>query len=188
MTTTERDNTPSSIGVGLGIVGAIAIGISVFLPLDEPGAFTRVASNTLIQHGGWALLIVALGVALGVGRASNGRKYANSALIFTLIGVAILIGIASDKSLRTLYPLNSEGQPVASGEGIVVSLGSAVYVAGVGLALALVGSWMVRQSPSRETEVAPQTLKQCPDCAETIQAAAKVCKHCGKRLGTAESA
>ncbi len=177
--------------MGLGIVGAIVVGVSVFLPLDEPGTFARVSNNTLIQHGGWSLLIVALGVAVGVGRASQGRKHANSALVFTIIGVVILIGIASDKSLRTLYPLNSEGEPNASAEGTVASLGSAVYVAGVGLALALAGSWMVRQlavAPSgQESSVAAPATKDCPDCAESVHAAANVCKHCGYRFDSADT-
>jgi hypothetical protein len=191
MATVERDKAPSSLGVWLGIVGAIAIGVSVFLPLDEPGAFARVSNNTLIQHGGWSLLIIALGVALGVGRASQGRKHANRALFFTIIGVVILIGIASDKSLRTLYPLNSEGQPNASAEGTVASLGAAVYVAGVGLALALAGSWMARQPavvPSRqESNADALATKVCPDCAESVLADARVCKHCGFRFDSADT-
>jgi hypothetical protein len=32
---------------------------------------------------------------------------------------------------------------------------------------------------------APEATRRCPDCAETIKAAARVCKHCGLRLDAA---
>ncbi|GJO59108.1 hypothetical protein NJB1604_52980 [Mycobacterium marinum] len=34
--------------------------------------------------------------------------------------------------------------------------------------------------------VAKAPTRQCPDCAETILAAAKVCKHCGSRFAPSE--
>ncbi len=55
--------------------------ISTFLPLVEPiGAFHRVQGNTLIQHGGWMLVAVALGIAASGYRASQGRWTARWAL------------------------------------------------------------------------------------------------------------
>lgn len=44
------------------IVGAFAMALSTFLPLDQPtGVFRMVEDNTLIQHGGWMLIALALG-------------------------------------------------------------------------------------------------------------------------------
>ena len=127
------------------------------------------------------------------------------AIVVVLIDIAYLIYIASDKSLRTLVPVNAEGQPLeGGGEGPVVSLGSAVYVAGVGLALALIGLMITRQSvasPTRspiapaEQPIAPTAVqpeprptKVCPDCAESVLADARVCKHCGFRFNGASHA
>jgi LSD1 subclass zinc finger protein len=38
--------------------------------------------------------------------------------------------------------------------------------------------------PSTAAQSAPAATKKCPDCAETILADAKVCKHCGFRFPT----
>jgi hypothetical protein len=50
--------------LGLVIVGAVAMAIATFLPLNEAvGVFSMIRSNTLIQSGGWTL--IALAVTLG---------------------------------------------------------------------------------------------------------------------------
>src|SRR5271166_2404068 len=36
--------------------------------------------------------------------------------------------------------------------------------------------------PPAPTEVATNATRKCPDCAETVLADAKVCKHCGYRF------
>jgi hypothetical protein len=52
------------LALGLVIVGAAAMALAAFLPLDEPnGVFGMVAHNTLIQHGGWTLIALAIGIA-----------------------------------------------------------------------------------------------------------------------------
>jgi hypothetical protein len=52
--------------------------IAAFLPLDEPtGAFRMVQANTLIQHGGWILIALALGIAESgyrVNRSGTARR------------------------------------------------------------------------------------------------------------------
>jgi hypothetical protein len=52
-------NRPGNpLGLGLLIVGAGAMAIAAFLVLDEPtGLFRRVEHNTLIQQGGWVLIV-----------------------------------------------------------------------------------------------------------------------------------
>jgi ribosomal protein L37AE/L43A len=55
------------------------------------------------------------------------------------------------------------------------------------------GGWVIRRSSPRlddlESEDLPkdETTKRCPDCAETVLAAAKVCKHCGYRFAPAST-
>jgi hypothetical protein len=172
-------------GVALACVGGLAMAIAAFLPLDESGQFARVQENSLIHHGGWAFLALGAAIAIGAYRQYSAGRMAWNVVVLGVIALVVAILIGNDKSLRTLYPLNSSGEPDSSQAGTVVPLGLAVYVAGAGAAAAILGGWIMRQSPSGEAHAVPQTLKQCPDCAETIQAAANVCKHCGKRFDTA---
>ena len=96
---------------------------------------------------------------------------------------------AVDKGTRTLYPVGANGTPDASQPGVVVPLGIAIYVAGAGVAVAITGALMLRQTKEslardavdRDASVQAKA-KKCPDCAETILADAKVCKHCGYRF------
>lgn len=53
------------IGLILVISGAVILGIAEFLPYFEPPGIIRfVKDNTLIQQGGWILLILAIGIAI----------------------------------------------------------------------------------------------------------------------------
>jgi ribosomal protein L32 len=74
-----------------------------------------------------------------------------------------------------------------------MDFGIAIYVAGAGVAVALVGSLILLRSAKQS---APDLLvaaraqaatKKCPDCAETVLAEARVCKHCGYRFAPAAS-
>jgi DNA-directed RNA polymerase subunit RPC12/RpoP len=60
-------------------------------------------------------------------------------------------------------------------------IGIGVYVAGAGGLITALGGIVMRQSPLADTLEGEPTIR-CPDCAETILAAAHVCKHCGHRL------
>jgi hypothetical protein len=164
------------------------------LPLDEPtGVFRLVTSNTLIQHGGWTLIAAAVGVAASGFWVSqrNSDAWVLPVVLCVLAGIGIVIW-ATDKGLRTLYPVGADGAIDTSKPGVVASLGIALYVAGAGVAVALVGSLMLRQSGQAGgaealdggTSAGGQT-KKCPDCAEAILADAKVCKHCGYRFALA---
>jgi ribosomal protein L37AE/L43A len=185
------------------IVGAFAMAISTFLPLDQPtGVFRMVEDNTLIQHGGWMLIALALGAAVWGYRVSQGRSTARWApIIFCIIAAAYIVFIGSDKSVRTLYPVGPDGNPITTQPGIVANLGIAIYVAGAGVAAALMGSVMLLQSAKQALDASDEDLvdwwasqngqaqtKKCPDCAETILFDAKVCKHCGYRFDGGASA
>lgn len=181
------------LGLGLAIVGAFAMVISAFLPLDEPiGLFHRVQDNTLIQHGGWVLIALALGIAVGGVRANQrgGNAWVTSLVSSVLAALQVFMW-ATDDDLRTLYRVGPNGAPDTSQPGMVASPGIALYVAGVGVAAALIGSLMLRrtaQSPAAEADRAPAQpqTKKCPDCAETILVDAKVCKHCGFRFAAGD--
>lgn len=49
-----------------------------------------------------------------------------------------------------------------------------------GVAALMVGIWLATRKPRVRVAAAP-TTKRCPDCAETVLAEAKVCRHCGFR-------
>jgi hypothetical protein len=102
---------------------------------------------------------------------------------------------ANDKDVRTLYPVGPDGNPITTQPGMVANLGIAIYVAGAGVAAAFIGSVMLLRSAKRELDASDDdlvdrwasqsrqaTTKKCPDCAETVLADARVCKHCGYRF------
>ena len=120
------------LGLGLVIVGAFAMAIAAFLPLDEPtGVFRVVRENTLIQHGGWMLIALAVGIAATGFAASRGKGnvWVVPVVLCVLAGILIVIW-AADTDLRTLYPVGPDGSPMTSQPGTVASLGIAIYVAG----------------------------------------------------------
>jgi hypothetical protein len=175
----EETVTASTGSIALAALGGIVVAVSVFLPLDESDSpFGRVAENSLIQHGGWWLLIIGAVIAL----AAVATRQAGAVILLSLVAGAAALHFGSDKSLRTLYPIvNGEAQ--SNGNGTVVPLGKAVYVAGAGALLAFVGGLAMLSSRKVVTPEPVEETKRCPECAETILAAARVCKHCGYRLG-----
>ena len=179
----NRAVSDNPLGLGLVIVGAVTMAISVLLPLDEPtGAFRMVEENTLIQHGGWMLIALALGIA-----ASGYRVKPGQAVVLCGIAAGLIVFDANDKGIRTLYPIGPDGNPITTQPGMVANLGIAIYVAGAGVAVALIGSVILgakQRVPdaSGTPGLATAATKKCPDCAETVLANARVCKHCGYRF------
>lgn len=179
------------LALGLVLVGAAVMAIAAFLPLNEPaGPFGRVQHNTLIQNGGWSLIALAIGIAASGVRASQrrGNWLAFPIILCVLAGLSVF-GMFTDKDSRTLYPVGLDGTVDSSKPGTVAPLGIALYVAGAGVAIALAGSAMLRQTKENSAQASKipvatpaPTKKKCPDCAETILADAKVCKHCGYRF------
>ena len=112
--------------------------IAAFLPHDEPArVFRMVENNTLIQHGGWLLIAFAVGIAAAGFRDSQrqGNGWAFPVVLCVLAAIRIVMW-ATDKGLRTLYPVGPGGTPITSQPGTVIPVGIAVYVAGAG-----VGVW-----------------------------------------------
>lgn len=174
----EPRHAVSPVVAGTAAVGGALLALASFLPLDEPsGALARVQSNTLIQHGEWWLLLVGAAIAIAALRAytTGKRSEATSVLVLGVIAAALVVYAAQDTSLRTLYPIGAGGEAETSATATVVPLGIAIYVAGAGVLLALIGGWTTRQTAA----VVP--------CAETILAAARVCRYCGHRLEPAAS-
>jgi hypothetical protein len=155
---TSKAVSENPLGLGLVVVGAAALAISVFLPLVQPtNALRMVEDNTLIQHGGWVFLAGALGI-VGTGyRASRGGQRERWLLIaFCAFAAWFVFQNANDKGLRTLYPIGPDGSPITTQPGTVASLDIAMYVAGAGVAAAFMGALTFFQSAGKETaRVAP---------------------------------
>lgn len=174
----QGEPTVSPVGIGLAALGGGLVALSALLPLDESGsAFARVQSNSLIQHEGWVL--IALGVLIALAAATLRERSFWICVLGIMAGAAVA-HFASDKGLRTLYTINSNGEPNSEGPSTVVPLGIAIYVMGVGAALAFIGGWVM--TSTRQYEETARSTTECPDCAETILADARVCKHCGLRF------
>jgi hypothetical protein len=105
-----------------------------------------------------------------------------------LAGVGLVI-FGNNKEQRTLYPLTLDGTPDMSQPGVVAPLAVALYVAGAGVVIALIGSAIIRLGmravDGATASAADRVTKKCPDCAETILSDANVCKHCGYRFAEA---
>jgi hypothetical protein len=123
--------------VAAGVAGGVVLVVSVFLPLiDNTTDFGRIVQNTLIQHGGWPLIVLGVGAALAA--ILGGKRARRSFLIIGVIAVAYVIYLATDKSLRTVYPIIN-GEP--TGTGTLADVGIGVYVAAVGAALVLIAGF-----------------------------------------------
>lgn len=141
---TGYDVTPVNLGIGL--VGAGLLLISVFLPRVESNTFATVEKNTLIQSGdGWWFILLAIAVAGAVWHAyyRDVRSIAPGVLGLIAIGVAVYDG--TNKSALTLCPVN----PAATQLGLgcsTASPGIGIYMGGVGGALAVIAAWQIWRS------------------------------------------
>jgi hypothetical protein len=177
------------VGTALVVVGGALLALSSFLPLDEPSSALRVVqSNTLIEHSEWWLLIAgAILIIAALSSYASKRRPSWSLFILAIVTAGIVVYLAQDKGLRTLYPVNTSGEAESSAQGTVVPLGIAIYIAGVGAVLSVIGVWVMRRTAEAAPVQPAQVTKQCPDCAETILAEANVCKHCGYRFAPTTS-
>ncbi len=148
----------------------------------------------MIQHGGWTLIALALGTAVSgynAGRSNPERWWLP--LMLCIIAGTLLFITANDKSIRTLYPVGIDGQPDTTQPGVVASLGIGIYLAGVAVATALIGSIMLRPADtsisdsdetgsaaeaSGERAVAPQKTPTSTDTAKPVsKVKCHACQH-----------
>ena len=185
------------LGIGLVVLGAAVAILALFLPAAEiPARFSEVKSNSLIQGqtGSFWLILVALGAAGAAFRAhlQESRGWAPIVLGAIPLIAAVVFG-ASHSEVLTLYPLDRSGNAFPSASPIYADPGIGMYVLGLSGALMIVGGIWIRSSEKigDQTEdvaeaAASSDTKVCPDCAETVQGAARLCRYCGHRFETAE--
>lgn len=141
------------LGLGLVLVGAIALAISMFLPFDQPprGLPIVIQNNSLFHNFGWSLLWIPLSLAVLGYQATRGKSTSRWLLIVSCAILAIGIVLVADyKRLRTIYPVGSDGTLDTSHPLMVTSLGVAVYVAGAGVAVAFIGALALFQSAGKQ--------------------------------------
>jgi hypothetical protein len=150
--------TPVSLGIGL--VSAALMLISVFLPHVESGTFATVEKNTLIQSGdGWIFILLAVAIAGAVWRAYYSDRRSVGTGIFGLIAIGVAIYDGTNKSALTLCPVS----PAATQLGVgcsTASPGVGIYMAGVAGALAAIAAWQIWRSeeyvPTADDERVPE--------------------------------
>src|SRR5271170_7565273 len=108
---TSKAVPKNPLGLGLVLVGAATLAISVFLPFVQPVSPLRpVQSNTVIQQGGgWMFVLAALLIATWgyqVGRGRPNRRWVPTLLC--ALTALLLIATANDTAMRTLTPVASD--------------------------------------------------------------------------------
>lgn len=171
----------SPVGAGLALAGALAMVIGVFLPRVETSAFAFVKDNTLIQSGdGWIFLGLVLGNVGSVYRAYKRRRRTWAPLVLGVVAIVVAIYDGTGGRLKLCsLTITTACQQASPGIGI--------YVVGVGGLLVAAGGWQLLTARRSAPAIArPEAgSKICPECAETVKDAARVCKHCGYRFAPA---
>lgn len=183
------------VGIGLALLGSLALLVAVFLPRVESAAFfAGIQQNTLIQTGdGWPLVAIAIGIAGAVYRSWRLGRRGWAVMVLAALAIAIAVYDGTSRESLTLYRIDRNGEPDILGGSEKAKPGVGIYLAGAGGVLALIGGLRMRRDS--EVQIAPDrrsaATKTCPDCAETVLAQARVCKHCGYRFapvgGSAEA-
>jgi hypothetical protein len=172
---------PNMGAIGLALAAAGLAIVSVFLPRLESDTFREIAENTLIQSGeGWIILGCAVGVFGAVYRiySENSTNWAVFGLGIVILAFAIYAGTGDRVELESVSGGLYSGSITDTGTPAV-----GIYAAGAAGVMAMMAGWVLagHSMSSFETSTDRRT-KNCPECAETVLAAARVCKHCGHRF------
>jgi hypothetical protein len=185
-----EDPVETEPNVGAMALAAIAAALavtSVFLPALETRAFSSIAKNTLIQSGGgWLILGCAVGILGAIYRVYSTHRttWAVFVLGLVILGAAIYHGTGDRTRLESLAtnPFLREAVTVNGSPAV------GIYAAGAAGLLAMFAGFILAGNSVSSYQGASRRTKVCPDCAETVLEAARICKHCGHQFDVAATA
>jgi hypothetical protein len=138
----------------------------------------------------WAIIAVAAFVAVDALAIITGHGNLMGPVIAVTIGLALIAAYF----FPTIIAAQSGSRNAASVAIVNLFLGWTFIGWVVALAMAVGGQRPSAQhqvpdasGPPASAKVATNATKKCPDCAETVLADARVCKHCGYRFAPATS-
>jgi len=122
-------------------------------------------------------LALAVGVIIG---AAVGKVVSSlvSDVLMPIIGLAIPGGTWREAKIVLASHLDAAGKPVESAITIGAFLGSVVDFVIIAIVVFMITKALLKPEPAPP---APPT-KACPECLETIPAAAKRCRACGSTV------
>jgi hypothetical protein len=159
----------NGLGLRLVLVGAVAMAIAMFLPFAQPvNGLPILGKNTPFQLIGWHVLWPPFLIAYTGYLTTQGKRFAQ----WSLIGLGVLaalgiVALATDKDLRTMHVIGPGGAADSTGPGILASLGIAIYVAGTGVAVAIVGALALLQNARKESQNGGSTAQRTVGLRET---------------------
>jgi len=139
-----RPPVPAAVWAGtlLAVAGAICLVIAIFLPIVS--SYIHVGQNSLVEGANTKTRIIpflagALAIVSGLVTAHTQRRRGplTSVALGGLVGLITAIVDGTDHSLRIVTTINLLGQEAGT---ITAALGPAMYVAGVGGGLAIIGA------------------------------------------------
>ncbi len=137
-----------AVAIGICITAAAGIVIALFLQMGDPSStpFSGLAQNSMIEHGGWWLIVIALGILL----ATTGRKSTADRVVIFVSGL-VVVGFSARLILvhgaLKFFPLDSTGNTDMSMPGFAAKPGIGVWVLGVSGALAGAGAILMPTQP-----------------------------------------
>lgn len=158
-------------------VGAAFLGIvSVFLPALESETFSTIKHNALIQSGtGFFIIGVCLAILGSAYRVYQSRTKSWTVCVggVALIAAAIYAGTGKRAEL--------EGTLLLTGQAVTAKASPAIgiYAVGAAGAIALFAGYAIATNRGTLAPAGGRSTKTCPDCAESVLSAARICKHCG---------
>jgi hypothetical protein len=141
------------LALGLILFGAFAMVIATFLPLNESGSYRRIEDNTLIQHGGWMLIVAAIWIVIAGYYLDRGTQSPALIIVPCVLAAAWVIFTGITAGTQTLYPVGANGTPDTSQPGTASTAGIGIYLAGVGVGMAFTGALMLRSATSKRQVV-----------------------------------